>query len=99
MEADNDYGHVQKLLEQAVALGKSLGSQPPSQHTDCRWPPLHLVNAPTVGTEQAAYYMSRKGQTLREWACFDSGPLRPLRINGRLAWPVTRIRELLGVSQ
>ena len=65
-----------------------------------QFPPLELVNRPTVPTEQAAHYLNRRPQTLRIWAMRDgTGPLRPLRINGRLAWPMATIRELLGVSQ
>lgn len=51
-----------------------------------------------VDTETAAYHLSRKPQTLRVWASADSGPVRPLRVNGRLAWPVAALRELLGVA-
>lgn len=59
------------------------------------FPPLELVNRPTVPTEQAAYYLNRRPQTLREWSCLESGPVRPLRINGRLAWPVAGIKAVL----
>ena len=59
------------------------------------YPPLEQVTRPTVPTEQAAYYMSRKSQTLRVWACLENGPIRPIRINGRLAWPVAKIKALL----
>lgn len=51
-----------------------------------------------VDTETAAFHLSRKPQTLRVWASADSGPVRPLRVNGRLAWPVAALRELLGVA-
>ena len=62
------------------------------------WPPLELVNRPTVPTEQAAHYLNRRPQTLRIWAMRDgTGPLRPVRIHGRLAWPVAAIRKLLEV--
>lgn len=61
------------------------------------FPPLENVNRPTVPTEQAAFYLMRSPQTLRLWACKESGPLRPIRVNGRLAWPVSDIRALLGV--
>lgn len=64
-----------------------------------QFPPLELENRPTVPTEQAAHYLSRRPQTLRAWACREDGPLRPLRINGRLAWRTEEIRKLLGVSQ
>ena len=63
------------------------------------FPPLELVNRPTVPTEQAAHYLNRRPQTMRGWAMRDgSGPIRPIRINGRLAWPVAQIRALLGVA-
>lgn len=65
---------------------------------DQQFPPLELVNRPTVPTPQAAHYLNRRPQTLRSWACLESGPLRPTRINGRLAWPVADIRKLLGVE-
>lgn len=53
---------------------------------------------PTVATAAAAHYLNRRPQTLRGWACLENGPLRPLRINGRLAWPVADLRLLLGVA-
>ncbi|RTL22973.1 MAG: DNA-binding protein [Burkholderiales bacterium] len=62
------------------------------------FPPLELENRPTVATDQAAYYLTRQQQTLRGWACREDGPLRPLRINGRLAWKTADLRRLLGVA-
>lgn len=59
------------------------------------FPPLELVNRPTVPTPQAAYYLNRRPQTLRGWACNEDGPLRPIRLNGRLAWKVSDLRNLL----
>ena len=81
--------------------------QPATQHSaDTRravsepqqFPPLEQVNRPTVPTEQAAHYLNRKPQTCRAWACLENGPLRPIRINGRLAWSVAEIRAVLGVA-
>ena len=65
-----------------------------------QFPALELVNRPTVPTAQAAFYLLRRPQTLRGWACSESFPdgLRPVRINGRLGWPVEGIRALLGVA-
>jgi len=62
--------------------------------------PLALETRPAVDTAAAAYYLSRRPQTLRGWACSETFPdgLRCIRINGRLAWPVESIRRLLGVS-
>lgn len=64
------------------------------------FPPLEQVTRPTVPTADAAHYLNRQPQTMRAWACLENGPLRPIRINGRLAWPVAGIRALLeGGSQ
>jgi hypothetical protein len=52
-----------------------------------------------VDTATAAYYLNRAPQTLRAWACHESGPLRPIRVHGRLAWPVAELRRLLGVTE
>ena len=51
-----------------------------------------------VDTATAAFHLNRRPQTLRAWACRESGPLRPLRINGRLAWPVAELKRVLGVE-
>lgn len=59
--------------------------------------PLEQENRPTVDTAAAAYYLNRRPQTLRGWACLEVGPIRPVRVHGRLAWPVAGIREVLGV--
>lgn len=62
------------------------------------FPPLELVNRPTVETGAAAFYLNRRPQTLRGWACLENGPIRPVRVHGRLAWPVAELRRVLGVS-
>ena len=51
-----------------------------------------------VDTACAAYHLSRQPQTLRGWACLENGPLRPVRLHGRLAWRVADLRRLLGVA-
>lgn len=61
--------------------------------------PLELVNKPNVDTAHAAYLLSRRPQTLREWACMESGPIRPIRISGRLAWPVADLKRVLGLAK
>jgi hypothetical protein len=67
--------------------------------TAAQFPPLGQVTKPNLTTEELAFYADRQQQTLRGWACrTGSGPLTPLRINGRLAWPVADVRRLLGVS-
>jgi hypothetical protein len=68
------------------------------QATAPTFTPLALETRPAVDTAAAAYYLSRRPQTMRGWACLENGPIRPIRINGRLAWPVSEIKKLLGVS-
>ena len=58
--------------------------------------PLDLERRTHVDTACAAYHLGRKPQTLRVWASAENGPLRPVRVNGRLAWPVEAIRRILG---
>lgn len=67
------------------------------QATAPTFTPLALETRPAVDTAAAAHYLSRRPQTLRGWACLENGPLRPIRINGRLAWPTAAIKQLLGV--
>lgn len=50
-----------------------------------------------VSTKVMCYHLGRKEQTARGWACHEDGPLRPIRVNGRLAWPVADIKRLLGL--
>lgn len=57
--------------------------------------PLALETRLTIPTDEAAFHCNRQPQTMRAWACLENGPIRPLRINGRLAWPVAAIRALL----
>lgn len=63
-----------------------------------QFPPLELENRPRIATQQAAYYLNRRPQTLRSWASLGGGPLRPLNVNGRLAWGTEEIRTILGVK-
>lgn len=52
----------------------------------------------TLPTPEAAFHLNRAQQTLRLWAMRENGPIRPLRVHGRLAWPVSELRRLLGVT-
>jgi len=59
------------------------------------FPPIDQETRSHVNTACAAFHLSRQPQTLRTWACLENGPIRPIRINGRLAWPVADIAALL----
>lgn len=62
------------------------------------YPCLEQETRANLPTPEAAYHLNRAQQTLRLWAMRDDGPLRPLRVHGRLAWPVTELRRILCVQ-
>ena len=59
--------------------------------------PLALETRTALPTPKTTGHLNRAQQTLRIWACREDGPIRPIRINGRLAWPVSELRRVLGV--
>lgn len=61
--------------------------------------PLESEPRATLPTREAARHLSRADQTLRLWAAYGCGPIRPIRVNGRLAWPVSEIRRILEVAK
>ena len=64
-----------------------------------RFAPLDRVTRPMLTTAEAAYYLNRRPQTLRAWACTEEGPIRPVRLHGRLGWPLSEVCRYLGVDQ
>jgi hypothetical protein len=60
--------------------------------------PLSLETRSALPTAEAAYHLNRAQQTLRLWAMRNDGPVKALRIHGRLAWPVAEIKALMGVA-
>ena len=63
--------------------------------TQSSYTPLDQETRSTIPTREAAYHLNRQMQTLHIWACKESGPIRPVRVGGRLAWPVAEIRRVL----
>ena len=66
--------------------------------TAFRTTPLELETRSALPTLEAAFHLNRAEQTLRLWAMRQNGPLQPIRINGRLAWPVGELRRVLQVT-
>jgi hypothetical protein len=60
--------------------------------------PLAQETRATLPTAEAAFHLNRAQQTLRLWAMRDDGPIRCLRVHGRLQWPVAEIKRVLGVA-
>ena len=63
-----------------------------------RFTPLHNETRTAVPTDCAAFHLNREPQTLQLWSSKGSGPIKPIRINGRLAWPVADLRRVLEVQ-
>jgi len=49
----------------------------------------------TLTSAQAAQALNRQIRTVQRWAWTGKGPVQPVRINGRLAWPADDIAALL----
>lgn len=91
MQADTD--------ATATAPKKGLGRRP--RTTPRTFTPLALETRTHIPTADAAHHLCLSEHTLRAWACFENGRIRPHRIPGRLGllWPVAEIRRLLGVVE
>lgn len=64
-----------------------------------QFPPLAQETRSHVPTDCAAHHLNRRPQTMRTWACTEAGALRPIRVHGRLLWPVAGLKALLGLEQ
>ena len=60
---------------------------------------LDAIDRPYMTTNEAAHFLNRKPQTLRNWATMNDGPVKCIRIAGRLAWPTAEVRALLNVGR
>lgn len=63
--------------------------------TEPKYTALLRENRTVIDTNEAAFHLGRKPQTLRKWACHEDGPLRPVRIMGCLAWNVADIMRIV----
>jgi len=50
-------------------------------------------------TREAAQALGMHPQTLRDWSASGSGPIRPVKIGGRLGWPVEEVSQLVGADR
>uniref|UniRef100_E6PW64 Uncharacterized protein n=1 Tax=mine drainage metagenome TaxID=410659 RepID=E6PW64_9ZZZZ len=69
--------------------------QRPARTTPAHGAQLRDALAKILPTPEAAQALGRKPQTLRRWACDGSGPIKPIRINGRLHWAVADLQKIL----
>jgi hypothetical protein len=96
-------GNVASPEEGESAAGPELNHNQPAQamrdaarrDSESHHPPLDNIVRPVLTMEEAAFYLNRRQQTLRVWACHEKGPLSPVRVHGRLGWNTDDIRSLL----
>lgn len=71
-----------------------------SQLAPNQFVPLELEQRQNVPTDVAAAHLNRAKQTLLVWATatYRNPPITPVRINGRLAWPVAAIKRVTGFN-
>lgn len=72
----------------------------PAPATAWQFTPLDRETRTHVDTATMCWHLGFAQQTARLWACKQTHPegLEPIRIKGRLKWPVAGIRKLLGVA-
>jgi hypothetical protein len=58
--------------------------------------PLDQETRDILPTKEAARHLNRSDQTMRKWACLQTGPIMPVKVNGRLGWRTGDIRRLVG---
>ena len=52
-----------------------------------------------LSTTQAADLLALRPQTLRRWACYGCGPIRPVKIGGGLRWRYEDLQSLTHVPE
>lgn len=58
--------------------------------------PLRGEARATLPNVEAAAHLGLQPQTLRGWACHQSGPIRPVKVGSRLHWRTADLRRVLG---
>lgn len=76
------------------------GTQESDRTQPVNFVPLAQETRTHVDTETMCWHLGFAQQTARLWACKETFPdgLQPVRVNGRLRWPVAAIRKTLGVA-
>lgn len=59
---------------------------------------LDSIDRQFLTTNEAAHFLNRQPQTLRNWATTNRGPIKCVRLAGRLVWPTDAIRALIATA-
>ena len=62
------------------------------------YPPISKVTAPTVGADQAAFYLNRKPETLRKYAKMETPPIKPVKYGRQYLFRVADIKAIVGAD-
>ena len=57
--------------------------------------PLDKEVRNNLPTAEAAQHLNVSAQTMRKWASMRCGPVAPVRVAGRLGWPVAALRKVV----
>ena len=90
------FGKIMQLLTLSSIQAMREASAP--QKITAQFLPLEDVKKPNLTTAECAFYLNRRPQTLRGWACLENGPIRPHRISGMLAWSTAEVRALACIA-
>lgn len=82
-------------LTRETSAAVDIGAGASELNTNTQFTPLALETRTVIDTNAAAFHLGRRPQTLRKWACHEDGPLRPVRIMGRLAWNVATLKRIV----
>ncbi|WP_306546493.1 hypothetical protein [Malikia spinosa] len=63
-----------------------------------QFPPLEEVTKPMLTTAEYCHYSNFAKQTAWLHACKENGPVRAVRIGGRLGWSTKAVKQMLGVA-
>ena len=83
---------ARELIAQARELIASTRTHSPRQSLEHE-PRTH------VDTATAAYHLNLEAETLLKWSSKRNGPIQPVKVRGRLSWPVAELRRVLGITQ
>ncbi len=59
--------------------------------------PLDLETRSHVSTAEAAAYLHRRPATLYFWTNRQAGAVLPVKVHGRLLWPVASIKRVMEI--
>lgn len=79
-------------LNQASATSQAQNLNPVSLN---KYPPLTEVTRDLLSTDETAFYLGLKPQTLRKWHCEGKGVIRPTYIGKKPMYHKSAVQQLI----